>query len=88
MGSLTELTNRYASGNISINDAMKEMSQITANAHEQVTAIYSSYKPIMDSYAQNHPEFKLTSVQDSINYMINIAGEIADASKDESEVVN
>lgn len=86
--SINEIANRYGQGKLSPVEAMEEMTRLQVSAQNRLTNIYSSYQPIIAKYAENHPNFDLHALEESLNNLVNNSNALGDASKAEADIMN
>ena len=85
---INAVTADYAQGLITQAEALERMAQISSDAQSTLESVVGSCLPILKDYAATHPQFDLTAVQQSMEYIVNHPGAIADMNQSIVEVTN
>ena len=80
--------NGYASGALTQAQALQQMASVANKAHSHLIDTVTQYKGICSQYAANHPEFDLTAFNDSMDYLVQHAGDIAAMNQGMVDVTN
>ncbi len=78
----------YASGVISQAEALQRVADISNNAHATLRDVVDSGLQILRPYAQTHPQFDLTAVEQSMDYIVSHPNAIADMNQAMVDVAN
>ena len=78
----------YAQGAISEAQALEMIANISNNAHATLTSVVDSCLPILRQYASTHPQFDLTAVEQSMQYISAHPQAIADMNQAMVDVTN
>jgi hypothetical protein len=77
----------YNSGSISSVQAFEQMRAINAAAQKDLVAVASQYQPILHQYATTHPQFDLSAVTGTVDYLVANPNAIINAAQAESEIL-
>ena len=75
---INAVTFDYASGVITQAEALERIAAISNSAQATLRDVVDSSLQILRPYAQSHPQFDLTAVEQSMNYIVNNPNAIAD----------
>ena len=82
------VTNDYATGAITQAQALERMAQISSNAQSTLRDVVDSSLPILRDYAASHPQFDLSAVEKSMEYIVAHPTAIADMNQAMVDVTN
>ena len=85
---INAVTADYAQGLITQAEALQRMSQISSDAQATLNSVVDSSLAILRPYAASHPQFDLTAVQQSMEYIVAHPNAIADMNQAMVEVTN
>ena len=85
---INAVTFDYASGVITQAEALQRIADISNNAQATLHDVVDSSLQILRPYAQTHPQFDLTAVEQSMNYLVNHPNAITDMNQAMVDVAN
>ena len=85
---MNAVTSDYASGLITQAQALERMAQISSDAQTTLHDVIDSSLAILKPYAASHPQFDLTAVEQSMEYLVAHPNAIADMNQAMVDVTN
>ena len=82
------VANRYSSGAITQDVALREMAAIANSSHQTLVNVSDQCLSILRSYAANHPQFDLTAVEDAMAYLVAHPDAVANMNNGMVDVIN
>ena len=83
---LNRIADGYGTGSLTSVQALEQMASLTNQAQSRLTTMYKTYEPILEEYAQTHPQFDLTGLQDGINTLLRDQNVMMDAAQAQVEI--
>lgn len=66
---LRDINSAYNNGALSSTEALEQMVSLNSTTQSNLLQVINEYKPILDSYKANNPQFDLTAIEEAINYI-------------------
>lgn len=66
---LRDINSSYNTGALSSTEALEQMVSLNSTTQNNLLQVISEYKPILDSYKANNPQFDLTAIEEAVNYI-------------------
>ena len=85
---LNDVVSKYGQGTITNAQALQEISKISASSNNAFMDLVTQSKEVLSNYAANHPQFDLSAVQGSIDYLVNHTDAIANMNQSMVDVTN
>ncbi len=85
---INDITARYGSGSINQVEALHEMAKVANSAQSTLANVSSECSNIMKAYAETHPQFDLSAIQDSLDYVVAHPDAINDMNQAMLDVTN
>ena len=85
---LNDVVSKYGQGTITNAQALQEISKISSSSNNAFMNLVTQSKEVLSNYAANHPQFDLSAVQGSIDYLVNHTDAIANMNQSMVDVTN
>ena len=85
---INDVANRYSSGTITQDVALREMAAIANSSHQTLVNVSDQCLSILRNYAASHPQFDLTAVEDAMAYLVAHPDAVANMNNGMVDVVN
>lgn len=79
--SIQDVTVKYASGEVTQQQAMNMLADISKSSQSTLTSVVNESLPHLAVYARDHAQFDLTGVQEAMNYIVTHPDAIANMNK-------
>ena len=67
---INDVTSKYSTGSITQADALQQMADIARDSQHTLAQVSDECLQILRPYAETHPQFDLTAVQESMEYIV------------------
>ena len=85
---LNDVVSKYGQGTITNAQALQEISKISASSNNAFMDLVTQSKEVLSNYTASHPQFDLSAVQGSIDYLVNHTDAIANMNQSMVDVTN
>ncbi len=85
---LNDVVSKYGQGTITNAQALQEIAKISSSSNNAFMNLVTQSKEVLSNYAANHPQFDLSAVQGSIDYLVNHTDAIANMNQSMVDVTN
>ena len=85
---LNDVVSKYGQGTITNAQALQEIAKISASSNNAFMNLVTQSKEVLSNYTANHPQFDLSAVQGSIDYLVNHTDAIANMNQSMVDVTN
>ena len=85
---LNDVVSKYGQGTITNAQALQEIAKISSSSNNALMNLATQSKEVLSNYAANHPQFDLSAVQGSIDYLVNHTDAIANMNQSMVDVTN
>lgn len=85
---INDVANRYSSGVITQDVALREMAAIANSSHQTLVNVSDQCLSILRNYAASHPQFDLSAVEDAMAYLVAHPDAVANMNNGMVDVVN
>ena len=67
---INDVTSQYASGTLTQAQALQQMADIASSSHQTLVDVSNEALTILRDYAATHPQFDLTAIEESMQYIV------------------
>ena len=85
---LNDVVSKYGQGTITNAQALQEISKISSSSNNAFMDLVTQSKEVLSNYTASHPQFDLSAVQGSIDYLVNHTDAIANMNQSMVDVTN
>ena len=85
---LNDVVSKYGQGTITNAQALQEIAKISSSSNNTLMNLATQSKEVLSNYAASHPQFDLSAVQGSIDYLVNHTDAIANMNQSMVDVTN
>ena len=85
---LNDVVSKYGQGTITNAQALQEIAKISSSSNNAFMNLVTQSKEVLSNYTASHPQFDLSAVQGSIDYLVNHTDAIANMNQSMVDVTN
>ena len=85
---LNDVVSKYGQGTITNAQALQEFAKISSSSNNAFMNLVTQSKEVLSNYTASHPQFDLSAVQGSIDYLVNHTDAIANMNQSMVDVTN
>ena len=85
---LNDVVSKYGQGTITNAQALQEIAKISSSSNNAFMNLVTQSKEVLSNYTASHPQFDLSAVQGSIDYLVNHIDAIANMNQSMVDVTN
>ena len=85
---LNDVVSKYGLGTITNAQALQEIAKISSSSNNAFMNLVTQSKEVLSNYTASHPQFDLSAVQGSIDYLVNHTDAIANMNQSMVDVTN
>lgn len=85
---INDIASKYGSGSINSVEALQLMNDVSSKAHATLTNVSTECLDILKNYAASHPQFDLSAIQESMEYIVQHPDAIVNMNQGMIDVTN